>query len=312
MTETQRICIVFLSTTCRKLIGARYFNKDYQAAGGKVDPKTDSPRDHVGHGTHTLSTAGGRFVPNASIFSHAMGTAKGGSPNARVAAYKTCWPVLKEDSGTCWDADILAAIDTAIHDGVDVISISLGPDQPTSYLSDTTAIGAFHAVKKGISVICSAGNSGPEPGVVTNSAPWIFTVGASTIDRDHPAYLSLGNRKHIRGRSLAASGVRGFKPLVRAEDVRASNASEGDARACAPGSLDPNKVKGKIVVCIRMGVIPRLVMGLTVQDAGGAGMVLANGEGASNDLPLDPHFIPAVDISYSDSLTVFSYLNSTK
>ena len=75
------------------------------------------------------------------------GTAKGGSPKARVAAYKVCWPPINDSE--CFDADIMAAFDTAIHDGVDVLSVSLGGD-PSNYFDDGLSIGAFHAVKHGI------------------------------------------------------------------------------------------------------------------------------------------------------------------
>lgn len=115
------------------------------------------------------------------------GTAKGGSPKARVAAYKVCWG---EDG--CYNADILAGFEAAIHDGVDVISVSLGGGVQ-DYNNDVIAIGAFHAMQKGIVVVCSAGNSGPGPSTVTNIAPWIITVGASTIDRQFQTWVELGN-----------------------------------------------------------------------------------------------------------------------
>jgi len=111
---------------CRKLIGARYFiNGFYAAYGGLNFSATGeffSPRDRGGHGTHTLSTAGGNFVRNASLYGHAEGVAKGGAPHARVATYKVCWP---DDNGdySCYDANILVAFDVGMHDGVDVFSI---------------------------------------------------------------------------------------------------------------------------------------------------------------------------------------------
>ncbi|CAL9084873.1 unnamed protein product, partial [Musa textilis] len=177
---------------CRKLIGARYFNKAYGAAAGPLNATFYSPRDHDGHGSHTLSTAAGNFVPGASILGHANGTAKGGSPRARVATYKVCWP--RTFRGECFDADILAAFDAAIHDGIDVLSLSLG-GRPSDYFENSLDIGAFHAVRKGITVVCSDGNSGPNNSTVTNVAPWILTVGASTLDRDFPADVVFGNRR---------------------------------------------------------------------------------------------------------------------
>ena len=178
--------------TRRKLIGARFFSEGIQASGalgdggGQQQPSQadlSSPRDYVGHGTHTMSTAGGSFVRGASVFGHGKGTAAGGSPGARVAAYKACY-----EPG-CSGIDILAAIVAAVADGVHVLSLSLGAP-PGDYLTDLTAIGAFFAVQSGVTVVCSAGNSGPQPSTATNLAPWIFTVGASTMDRDFPAYVS--------------------------------------------------------------------------------------------------------------------------
>lgn len=174
---------------CRKLIGSRYFYKGIEAGGAILNSSQLSPRDYEGHGTHTLSTAGGRFVANVSIYGFADGYAKGGSPAARVAAYKACWP----EAG-CDDADILAALDQAIEDGVDVLSVSLG-GVPWVFSDDGLAIGAFHAVSKGVVVVCSAGNEGPEPGTVSNTAPWLLAVGASTHDRTFPSIVKLGSQK---------------------------------------------------------------------------------------------------------------------
>lgn len=108
--------------------------------------------------------------------------------------YKVCWSL--NGSGVCAGADLLKAFDEAIHDGVDVISVSIAADMPSYSDVDAEngiAIGAFHAVAKGIVVVCSAANSGPSAQTVQNTAPWILTVAASTMDRSFPTLITLGN-----------------------------------------------------------------------------------------------------------------------
>lgn len=102
--------------------------------------------------------------------------------------YKTCWG--KDLEGVCTEADILAAFDDAIRDGVHVISASFGSSPPLSpYFESSADIGAFHAVERGISVVFSGGNDGPDPGVVQNVAPWAVSVAASTVDRSFPTRI---------------------------------------------------------------------------------------------------------------------------
>ncbi|XP_071907216.1 subtilisin-like protease SBT5.3 [Coffea arabica] len=295
----------------RKLIGARFFNKGYFAAvGGTVSSSIfDSPRDTEGHGSHTLSTAGGNFVPGASLFGLGNGTAKGGSPKARVVAYKVCGPMTFE--GSCYDADILAGFDMAISDGVDVISVSLG-GRPQPYEEDSIAIGSFHAVKHGIVVVCSAGNAGPDLATVSNVAPWLITVGASTMDRKLATFLNLGNNISLVGASYSDKRLPNntFFPIVTAASVKATNASDSNATFCMAGCLDPIKAKGKIVVCLRgeNGIVEK---GINAASAGAVGMVLANDVSDGNEISSDAHVLPAVQIRYTDGAAVFAYINST-
>ncbi|KAG8070393.1 hypothetical protein GUJ93_ZPchr0006g42106 [Zizania palustris] len=300
----------------RKLIGARFFNKGYESAVGGFNASLfntslfNTPRDSEGHGTHTLSTAGGSPVAGASVFGYGNGTASGGSPRARVAAYRVCYTSV--NGSGCFDADILAAFDAAIHDGVNVLSISLGGD-PTDYFDNGLAIGSFHAVRRGISVVCSAGNSGPSPGTVSNVAPWIFTVGASTMDREFSSYIVFNNTK-IAGESLSVSSLSpaaSSYPMIDSSQAAAPNKTQEEAQLCIIGSLDPAKVKGKIVVCLR-GVNARVEKGEAVRQAGGAGMVLANNVTNGNEIVADAHVLPATHIKYSDGLIVFSYLKNAK
>ncbi|EFJ24497.1 hypothetical protein SELMODRAFT_414624 [Selaginella moellendorffii] len=143
--------------------------KYYNGAKVLTGPYKNS-RDSVGHGTHTSSTAAGRLVPHTS-------KRRGGAPNPRIAVYEVCW------TDSCKEVDIAAGFDDAINDGVDVLSISLG-GYLAVYSVDVIAIGAYHAVERGIMVFYAGGNSGPFTGSVSNGALWIFTVGATTIDRE--------------------------------------------------------------------------------------------------------------------------------
>ncbi|XP_030929603.1 subtilisin-like protease SBT5.4 isoform X2 [Quercus lobata] len=297
----------------RKLIGVRYFNKGYAAdIGTPLNESLNSARDLDGHGSHTLSTAGGNFVPHTSILNISNGTASGGSPRARVAAYKVCWPVPNTD-GVCYDADIMAAVDAAISDGVDVLSMSIGRTGGYEFFTDGISISSFHAIKNNIAVVCSAGNDGPTLETVTNVAPWIFTVGASTTDRNFANYVSLGNKKQIKGISLSASGVPGgkFYPLISAANGNYANTSTTSALLCFAGSLDPKKVKGKVVLCLR-GENARVEKGNECLRVGAVGMILANNVTGGNDLSADPHVLPASHINYTDGQIIFAYLNRTK
>lgn len=185
-----------------KLIGARYYLKGYEQRYGPLNTSETleyrSPRDANGHGTHTASTAVGSTVKMASFSGFGQGTARGGAPRARLAVYKVCW-----EEGKCSEADILAAFDEAIHDGVNVISASFGSPPPLLPLYNWSSdIGSFHAMQKGISVIFSAGNNGPDPSVVENVAPWSTCVGASSIDRNFPTRILLDNSLSFKGESF--------------------------------------------------------------------------------------------------------------
>ncbi|RWR85495.1 Peptidase S8/S53 domain-containing protein [Cinnamomum micranthum f. kanehirae] len=168
----------FNSSLCnRKLIGARSFSKGLKAAGENISATNDydSRRDFVGHGIHTSSTAAGAYVSGADYNGYVEGTAKGVVPGAQVAMYKVVYHAETEDIAA---TDVLAAMDQAIADGVDIMSLSLGFKQ-SPYYSDVIATSALSAIEKGIFVACAAGNDGEAMNSTHNGAPWIATVGAS-------------------------------------------------------------------------------------------------------------------------------------
>ncbi|CAN6482123.1 unnamed protein product [Victoria cruziana] len=287
----------------RKLIGAQFFSAGYEAARGRVDESRESrsPRDDQGHGTHTASTAGGAPVRRASMSSYAQGTAQGMATSSRIAAYKVCW------LGGCFSSDILAAMDKAVLDGVDVLSLSLG-GPPQSFYVDGIAIGAFAAVQRGILVSCSAGNTGPSSYTVRNVAPWIMTVGASSIDRDFPSYATLGNRRVYVGQSLYPGGSLPNRPVLPL--VYAGNASNyWFGKYCLSGSLVSSMVKGKIVLC-ENGYTSVLQKGLVVRAAGGAGVIISNVPEDGSQLQALAHFIPTVTVSSEDGAEILRYIFS--
>ncbi|XP_048545104.1 subtilisin-like protease SBT5.3 [Triticum urartu] len=294
-----------------KLIGARYFNKGYaKEAGHPPADRLNTPRDDVGHGSHTLATAGGSQVNGAAAFGYGNGTARGGSPRARVAAYRVCFNPPVNDV-ECFDADILAAFEAAIADGVHVITASVGGEQK-DFFEDTVAIGSLHATKAGITVVCSATNNGPDFGTVSNLAPWVITVAASTTDRAFPGYLVF-NRTRVEGQSLSEASLRtkSFYPLIIATDAVAPGRTVEDAQVCMLDSLDAAKVTGKIVVCCVRGGVRRMEKGEAVRRAGGVGMVLVNDEEGGSNVIADAHVLPALHINYTDGLALLAYIKST-
>ncbi|KAL6978741.1 hypothetical protein U1Q18_041009 [Sarracenia purpurea var. burkii] len=297
----------FNSSNCnRKIIGARFFSKGHGVASTSPTPDTvveyASPRDSHGHGTHTSSTAGGAPVPMANVLGNGAGEARGMAPGAHIAMYKVCW-----FSG-CYSSDILAAMDAAIRDGVDVLSLSLG-GFPLPLYEDSIAIGSFRAMEKGISVICAAGNNGPIQYSVSNEAPWIATVGASTIDRRFPAIIRMGNGKFLYGESLyPGNRIPGSERELELIYVRDG---ERESEFCLRGSLPRTKVRGKMVVCDR-GVNGRAEKGQVVKDAGGGAMVLANTAFNLEEDSVDAHVLPATLIGFDESMELKNYINSTK
>ncbi|KAH9303931.1 hypothetical protein KI387_008335, partial [Taxus chinensis] len=266
-----------------------------------------SPRDSNGHGTHTASTVAGAAVAASSYFGSANGTARGMAPQARLAIYKVCWG----PATYCDGSDIVAAMEQAILDGVDIISISITSADDPFYM-DQRAVAAFAAMEKGVFVSSAAGNDGPFSATLSNTAPWVTTVGASSIDRDFPASVVLGNEVIYRGTSMyKGNALQSPFPLVY---VSTNNSS----RRCLDGSLDPETVKGKIVVCDQL-LIPSHEMdsnalwkGNVVANAGGAGMIVANEEfyGAQQQLT-NPNYLPAISMNFTAGEKIKAYINNT-
>lgn len=297
----------FNSSSCnRKLIGARFFMRGHRVASTSVSPDSVmeyvSPRDSHGHGSHTISTAGGASVTMANVLGNAAGVARGMAPFSHIAAYKVCW------YNGCYSSDVLAAMDAAILDGVDILSLSLG-GFPIPLFADSIAIGSFRAMEHGISVICAAGNNGPIESSVANEAPWVATIGASTMDRKFPAIVQMGNGEKLYGESLyPGNRILGSQKELQLVYVTSEDQA---SRFCLRGSLPRAQVRGKMVVCDR-GVNGRSEKGQAVKEAGGLAMILTNTELNLEEDSVDVHVLPATLVGFDESIRLKTYINSTR
>ncbi|CAI5973461.1 unnamed protein product [Closterium sp. NIES-64] len=162
--------------------------KAARPAGARTAARTSqydwlSPRDAAGHGTWCAGAAAG----NSGVSFGQAGTASGMAPAARLAVYKVFWVSGGDQFAT--EADIIAATNQAVADGVDVLSLSLGGSSAdATYFDDIPFLNANTA---GVFVAFAAGNSGRPSGSsgfstyrkISNFSPFYLTVGASTIQR---------------------------------------------------------------------------------------------------------------------------------
>ncbi|WVZ84164.1 hypothetical protein U9M48_031223 [Paspalum notatum var. saurae] len=245
------------------------------------------------HGTHTSSTAVGAFVSDVQVLRTKVGAASGMAPRAHLAMYEVCF----ED--TCPSTKQLIAIEQgAFTDGVDVISISAGDDTQKAFYKDLTAVGSFSAVMSGIFVSTSAGNAGPAYGTVTNCAPWVLTVAASTMTRRVVSEIRLGNGLVVQGEANTRYKRLKVAPLVYVPGV------------FEDGALKAVDVRGKIVVCDSAeGPTTRSKM---IHAAGGVGMVIFNEEmegGAT--WAFGNVSVAAARVSQADGQKIVAYVNAT-
>lgn len=292
-----------------KLIGAQYF-----AENATVYPfEFKSPRDYNGHGSHTASTAGGNDGVKATIDGSDVGTMSGMAPQARIAAYKALW-ATPDGSASGSTSDLVAAIDTAVGDGVDVINYSISGSR--EYVVTPDELAFLSAADAGVFVATSAGNSGDTVGTssVAHNSPWTMTVASSTHDRGSKKTITLGNGQSYDGVGVG-EGV-GPAPLVTAASVAAAGVPADAARLCYsdadnnPGNgvqpaLDPAKAKGKIVICDRGGNA-RTDKSLAVKNATGVGMVLAN-TAAGQSLDADYHAVPSIHVDATTGSAIKAY-----
>ncbi len=208
------------------------------------------PDDLNGHGSHTASTAAGNVVdvvleaPTTTFTRRISGVA----PHANIVAYKACGD---EPSGIlgCFPTlvPLLAAINQATLDQVDVVNYSIGGGSGNPWVDDD-AQAFFDAYTAGIFVAASAGNEGPGAGTHGSpaDAPWVTAVGASTHNRKLSNGIvnmsGAGAPADIFGKSL--TGPLSTARVVYAGDYAAESSDPGNAHLCGAGVGDPATGQG--------------------------------------------------------------------
>jgi hypothetical protein len=287
-----------------KLIGARWFSRGLNLAFGIHEGEYASPRDHDGHGTHTASTAGGNAGVDPMIFERDLGvdTISGMAPRARIAAYKGCFGEVG-----CALTDLIAAIDTAVSDGVDVINYSIGSDAPSALAADADAVAFLFAAQAGVFVATSAGNAGEGAATVGSpaDAPWVTAVGASTHSRRLNNTVTLGNDASYVGGSVT-HGIAEPTRLIDGGEL-CPDGPDPDGAGEATGL--PASAAGAIVLCLRVTGIARVDHGAGVLAAGGVGMILYDPP-QFNVTPTDNHVLPTSTLFPGDGFAVAEYIEA--
>ncbi|KAL0705722.1 hypothetical protein Bca4012_072147 [Brassica carinata] len=336
----------FPSGSCnRKLVGARHFAESALSRGVLNSSQDDaSPFDGEGHGTHTASVAAGNHGVPVVVCGHHLGNASGMAPRAHVAIYKALY---KRFGG--FAADIIAAIDQAAQDGVDIINLSITPNRRPPGIAtffNPIDMALLSAVKAGIFVVQAAGNTGPAPKSMSSFSPWIFTVGATSHDRVYTNSIILGNNVTISGVGLACksvfflhpsffhdltftsfsflllAGTRTMHKLVLAAHALRNGTTIMDAiyvgECQDSSSYELKLVNGKILVC---SYTVRFILGvstikqalLTAKNLTAAGLVFYMDPSSTGfQMTSTPMDIPGILISSpQDSLALLQYYNTS-
>ncbi|BDF93336.1 S8 family serine peptidase [Pseudoalteromonas sp. KAN5] len=158
--------------------------------------------DYQGHGSHVASTAAGNILNNVPLLLTGLEEESDGevlredffaqisgvAPHANIISYQVCHSDNDQGYSGCPGEALVAGIEDAISDGVDVINFSIG-GADSNVWADPVQLAFLSAREAGISVAAAAGNSGTGTcgeeclGYLDNSSPWLTQVAATTHGR---------------------------------------------------------------------------------------------------------------------------------
>jgi len=277
---------------------SRYTNNKVIVARSYVsmlpNPDPDlSPADHVGHGTATAMAAAGVQAVGP------LATIGGVAPRAYIGNYKvfgspSANPSASEDA-------IIAAIDDAIADGMDVLNLSLGFDVAFQLDSDPEQQALENAAALGVIVVCSAGNNGSDPMTIGSpaSAPSVIAVGATGNNRIFSPRAIAGDGQQYRAQAAAAlsdSTISVTGPLTDVAPL------DGTGLGCS--AFPANSLAGTIALISR-GTCTFEIKVNNAAAAGAAGALIYNNvDSALAPWTAGAATLPAVMISMAEGLAL--------
>lgn len=307
-----------------KVIVAKYFQGVIDANDSTLDPGHRTAQDLSGHGTHTASVAAGARVTLSGPGQRPV-TISGVAPKAYVGDYRVFAPSAYSDN-------IVAAIDAAVADGMDVINMSFGLNnadgtEPFLYSASAENEAIQNAIAAGVVVTASAGNSGSGSDTISSAAnvPDLIAVGSTTNLHQGIAPSQLGllsvtagnpspddNLKEIIGTRGGGTSPPPFPSApINAPFADYDNFDgTGDSLGCT--SLPGTPLLGDIAL-IQRGNCTFAAKILNAQSAGARAVVLYN-SAAGGDTLLSPEVsgtsIPALFVTRTDGLNLKAYLDA--
>jgi len=261
------------------------------------------------HGTHVSGTIGGCYTTGTvSVDGQPMGLAapmSGVAPGVELHDYNV-FPgygsAFIHHGGGAFSHDIIAAVEKAVADGMDVINLSIGGR--VQGLHDTLSEAINAAVDAGTIAVIAAGNSGP--GILTVESPGNAANAITAAAASDPHFEGIKVTFGTTTIGAAIGEFANFKPAITAATTTTT-----PANGCTAISED---LTGKIALIDR-GVC---TFGTKIQDAqdrGAAGVIILNNQ------PTDPFpmaqdgvhtpTIPAVIVSHADGVTLKAHAPGT-
>ncbi len=258
-----------------------------------------SARDHVGHGTAAAAIAAG------VLHEGPMGWVSGVAPKAWVGNYRVFGTPGYNETTT--DAALLAALDDAIADGMDIVNLSLGSDIAPRLEDDLLARAVQNAAEAGVIVVVSAGNSGPDWGTLASpaTAPLALSVGATTNSRTFGASVAFEGHD-------AALAVPGNGPVPDAPvSGEVADVAELDGSGLGCGALPEGSLAGRIALILR-GECTFQAKLTNAQNAGAAGAVIQAREESPDPIVMavGGAGLPAMMISFEHGQAVREWMQA--